>query len=108
MTGAEVEPMLKKGKGKASMTSTCLDLKPSYLVDLAAKPYTLRYRVPKLQKFDGSKCNTREHTVHLLDSMDPFAHNNDLCLRKFSKSLTDKAYTWFVNLKQGPVNDWEQ
>lgn len=27
------------------------------------------------------------------------ANNADLCMREFLKSLTERAYTWYVNLK---------
>lgn len=33
------------------------------------------------------------------------ANYPDLCLREFSKSLTKRGYTWYVNLKAGSVYD---
>ena len=35
--------------------------------------------------------------------MDPFAGNGDLCLREFSKSLIDRAYTWYSTLQPGSI-----
>ena len=32
--------------------------------------------------------------------------DDDLKLKEFSKSLTEKAYTWYVNLQPGLVNSW--
>lgn len=42
-----------------------------------------------------------------LDAMRPFAHNPELCLREFSKSLTNRAYVWNLNLKHGSIQDWD-
>ncbi|KAI5351846.1 hypothetical protein L3X38_004737 [Prunus dulcis] len=30
-----------------------------------------------------------------------------ICLREFSKSLTDRAYTWYTTLAQGFIYSWE-
>lgn len=45
--------------------------------------------------------------MRFLDLMGLFSHDVNLCLREFSKSLTDRAYTWYVNLKPGSVRNWE-
>lgn len=36
-------------------------------------------------------------------------YSNDikLCLREFSKSLTDRAYTCYLNAKSGSIQDWD-
>uniref|UniRef100_A0A2N9IRS3 RNA-directed DNA polymerase n=1 Tax=Fagus sylvatica TaxID=28930 RepID=A0A2N9IRS3_FAGSY len=39
------------------------------------------------------KGSAMEHISKFLDSMGPFAAHGDLCLREFSKSLVDRAYT---------------
>lgn len=39
--------------------------------------------------------------------MGAFSIYTTLYLRKFSKSLTDRAYTWYDNLKPGSVRDCE-
>lgn len=39
--------------------------------------------------------------------MGPFAHNLEFCLREFSKSLTDRTYVWYLNLKPGSIQDWD-
>ena len=48
-----------------------------------------------------------EHVNKFLDSMGPFAGNGDLCLREFSKSLTDHAYTWYSTLHSGSIAIWD-
>lgn len=90
------------------MPFVCLDFKPPCPTELAVKPYPMGYIVSKLQLFDGRRGNTWDHIVRFLDLMDPFAHDIELCLREFSKSLTDRAYTMYVNLKPGSVHYWEQ
>jgi hypothetical protein len=39
--------------------------------------------------------------------MGPYAGNGDLCLREFSKSLDDKAYTWYTTLPPRTVKTWK-
>ena len=39
--------------------------------------------------------------------MGPFAGNGDLCMRKFSKSLNDRAYTWYFTLQPGSIATWD-
>lgn len=46
-TRSEVEAMLEKEKENAFILFVYLDLKRPYLVELAAKPYSMVYVVPK-------------------------------------------------------------
>lgn len=50
--------MLQREKEKAFLSTTFLDLMPSYPAELAAKPYPLDV-VPEFQKFAGRKGNTK-------------------------------------------------
>uniref|UniRef100_A0A2N9IHQ7 Integrase catalytic domain-containing protein n=1 Tax=Fagus sylvatica TaxID=28930 RepID=A0A2N9IHQ7_FAGSY len=63
-----------------------------------------RERPPKEPRHFGSAV---EHISKFLDSMGPFAGNGGLCLREFSKSLVDRAYTWYAMLPEGSIRDWE-
>lgn len=61
--------------------------------------------MPHFQKFDGKKGYSHEYCpiyalLGLLDSIQNF-------LPEFFKSLTDRAYTWYVNLLSWLVHDWE-
>uniref|UniRef100_A0A2N9G4R5 RNA-directed DNA polymerase n=1 Tax=Fagus sylvatica TaxID=28930 RepID=A0A2N9G4R5_FAGSY len=47
------------------------------------------------------------HISKFVDSMGAYAGNGDLCLREFSKSLDDRAYTWYTTLPPGSVKVWE-
>lgn len=41
------------------------------------------------------------------DTLGPYATEKDLCLWKFSKSLCDRAYTWYIGLKLGSIPTWD-
>lgn len=86
---------------------TSLKLKPPYSTEVAAKPYLTEHKLPKFQKCNDRKDNTGEHVVRFLNFMGAHVQDVDLCLRKFSKSLNDKAYTRYVNSKSSMVHDWE-
>jgi hypothetical protein len=47
------------------------------------------------------------HISKFIDSMGAYAGNGDLCLREFSKSLDDRAYTWCTTLPPRSVKTWE-
>lgn len=94
---------IEERKGKCLYIS--IKLKPTYCANIATKPYPSEYKVPNLRSLTtgratpGSTCS--------LDSMGPHAHFANLYLKEFSKSLTDRTYTWYVNLKPGTVHDGE-
>lgn len=44
----------------------------------------------------------------MFDSMGPYPHAADFCLKELSKSLTDWAYTWYINIKVGVACNWAQ
>lgn len=98
MTNVEVKAMLRKENETALI---CLDLKPPYFAKAPAGCIE-----PTFQRFDGWNGSTQEHVVRFLDSKGPFAHD-DLCLGEFSKSMIDRAYTWYVSPKPGSIHDWE-
>ena len=41
-----------------------------------------------------------------IDTLGPYATDED-CLREFSKSLCDRAYTWYIGLKPGLIPTWD-
>uniref|UniRef100_A0A2N9F9Z4 RNA-directed DNA polymerase n=1 Tax=Fagus sylvatica TaxID=28930 RepID=A0A2N9F9Z4_FAGSY len=76
-------------------------------VTMSDEPYPEKYDTPNFSLFDGRKGSAVEHISKFLDSMGPFAGNGGLCLREFSKSLVDRAYTWYAMLPEGSIRDWE-
>ena len=53
------------------------------------------------------KGSAMEHISKFLNSMGPFAAHGKLCLREFSKSLVNRAYTWYMVLPAGFIKTWE-
>lgn len=73
--------MLLKEKETTSISSICLILKP---------PHTAKgYVTPQFQIFNGRRGNTSEHVVRNLGSIEAHAYYLELCMREFSKSLTN-------------------
>lgn len=56
--------------------------------------------------YDARSGNFKEHVFHFIETMGRHFHNIDICLKELSKSLTDKAHTWYANLKPSTVHDW--
>ena len=81
--------------------------KPPYPAKLLSKPYPEKYKTPTFALYDGRKGNAMEHVNKFMDSMGPFAGNRELCIREFSKSLTDRAYTWYSTLQPNSSPTWE-
>ena len=81
--------------------------KPPYPIKLLSKPYPEKYETPTFALYDGRKGNAMEHVSKFMDSMGPFAGDRELCIREFSKSLTDRAYTWYSTLQPNSIPTWE-
>uniref|UniRef100_A0A2N9II49 Retrotransposon gag domain-containing protein n=1 Tax=Fagus sylvatica TaxID=28930 RepID=A0A2N9II49_FAGSY len=81
--------------------------KPPYPIELLKEPYPEKYETPTFALFDGRKGSAIEHISKFLDSMGPFAAHGELCLREFSKSLVDRAYTWYTVLPVESIRTWE-
>ena len=58
-------------------------------------------------QYDGRKGSAVEHVSKFIDTLGPYAADNDLCLWEFSKSLCDYAYTWYIGLKPGSIPTWD-
>lgn len=90
LTRFEIEAILKKEN--ASTFSIPIEVMPPYPGEVAAELYSSRYRVPKFQKFDDRKKDSREYVVHFLHS-GTFTRQTIRYLREFSKSFINRAYT---------------
>ncbi|XP_021804720.1 uncharacterized protein LOC110749029 [Prunus avium] len=80
---------------------------PPYPSSLLQQPYPKGYETPGFFLFGGRKESPKEHVNRFLDALGPRASNHNLRLREFSKSLTDRAYTWYTTLAPGSVRSWE-
>ena len=59
-------------------------------------------------KFYGKRGNAKEYVVGFLDDLGVYASDQELKMREFSKSLTDRAYSWFVSLPANSIHTWEE
>ena len=78
-----------------------LDLKLPYNKRVAIKPYPKDYVSPKFILFNGKNGSAKEHLLKFIETLGVYGLDDDLKLKEFSKSLTEKAYTWYVNLQPG-------
>lgn len=103
VTKAKVQALVQQEKEEVSCITRYLSLMPPYPASTAAKPYPVGYTVPNFHKFDGRKGNTREHVFRFIKVMGPFSQRRTTIL----KSLIHRAYTWYLNLKSGLIQNCE-
>uniref|UniRef100_A0A2N9J359 RNA-directed DNA polymerase n=1 Tax=Fagus sylvatica TaxID=28930 RepID=A0A2N9J359_FAGSY len=107
VTMSDVANLLKQEREKNPKEPRLFVRKPPYPIELLKQPYPEKYVVPTFSRFDGRKGSALVHISKFIDSMGAYAGDGDLCLREFSKSLDDRAYTWYTTLPPGSVKTWE-
>jgi hypothetical protein len=107
VTMSDVANLLKQEREKNPKEPRLFVKKPPYPTELLKQPYPEKYVVPTFSRFDGRKGSALVHISKFIDSMGAYVGNGDLCLREFSKSLDDRAYTWYTTLPPGSVKVWE-
>ena len=107
VTMSNVANLLKQERERPPKEPRHFVRRPPYPIELLKEPYPEKYDTPTFALFDGRKGSAMEHISKFLDSMGPFAAYGDLYLREFSKSLVDKAYTWYTVLPTGFIRTWE-
>ena len=80
---------------------------PPYSASLVNCPYPKGYETPSFVLFDGGKGSPREYISRFIDVLGPHASDHNLRLREFSKTLTDRAYTWYTTLAPDSIRTWE-
>ena len=60
---------------------------------ILSKPYPERYEPQTFAQYDGRRGSAIEYVSKFIDTLSPYAANEDLCVQEFSKSLCDYAYT---------------
>ncbi|KAA8550222.1 hypothetical protein F0562_001906 [Nyssa sinensis] len=78
-----------------------------YPKEIALLPYPEGYTAPRFVRFDGKRGISYEHVHRFIESLNTYASDQNICLREFSKSLTDRAYTWYRKLSEGSIRNWE-
>ena len=94
--------------GSTAKNQQSIVRRPPYPIELLDKPYPKNYKTPIFVNYDGRKGNAIEHVNKFLDTVGQHAGNEELCLREFSKSLTDRAYTWYTRLPPGSIRTWDE
>uniref|UniRef100_A0A2N9ED87 RNA-directed DNA polymerase n=1 Tax=Fagus sylvatica TaxID=28930 RepID=A0A2N9ED87_FAGSY len=93
VTLSDVATLIEKEREKLLKETRHFVCRPPYPLELLNKPYPKNYEIPTFSLFDGRKGSALEHVSKFLDAMGPHVGDSNLCLREFSKSLTDRAYT---------------
>ena len=81
--------------------------RPFYPLRILSKLYPKRYEPRTFTQYDGRRGSVVEHISKFINSFSPYATDEDLCLREFSKFLCDQAYTWCIGLKLGSIPMWD-
>ena len=89
---ADVVALLEREKAKMSK-ERLFSRRPPYPMELLNKSYSKRYELSTFAQYNGRKGSAIEHMSKFMDIMGLYAGDEDLCLCKFSKSLSDRAYT---------------
>ncbi|CAL9001484.1 unnamed protein product [Prunus brigantina] len=88
------------GETQREMAETMMELK-----SLIAKLSEENERLPQEESAVAGKGkgNPKEHVNRFINALGPHAGDYNLRLREFSKSLTDRAYTWYTTLALGSI-----
>ena len=98
ITMAEVAALLEQKRARASKERFYVR-RPPYPLRVLSKPYLERYEPRAFAQYNGRKGSTVEHVSKFIDTLGPYATDENLCLWEFSKSLCDQAYTWYIGLE---------
>lgn len=109
ITLADVQALLSKEKAKTVLPSLpSSNICPPDLITILSLPYPEGYSPPKFVKFDSKECSALELVVRFIESLGAHRPNSNFHLREFSKFLTSRAYTWYVNLRPNSIATWEE
>ena len=100
---ANVNALLEQEREKLLGIPKKFSRDPPFPPELLGKPYPKGYETPKFHPFDGRNGSVVEHVSRFVHTMGPYAGDRELCLREFTKSLIDRAYTWYTTLRPGSI-----
>ena len=106
ITMGEVAALLEQERTRAPKVRFYAQ-RPPYPLRVLSKPYPERYEPRVFAQYDGRKGSAVEHISKFIDTLGPYTTDEDLCLQEFSKSLCDRAYTWYIGLKPGSIPTWD-
>ncbi|KAJ1396463.1 Retrotransposon gag domain [Sesbania bispinosa] len=103
-TQGELRRLLQAGKNNPNLT---FDLEPPLAEEILITPYPVGYQPPSFRKFDRTG-GAREHLMCFMDDLGVQRNNKELRLKEFSKSLSGRAFTWYVKLRPHSIKTWEE
>ncbi|CAL2248228.1 unnamed protein product [Prunus armeniaca] len=106
VTHEDVIAMLEKKLSRSQEDWKYLP-QPPYPSSVLQQPYPKGYEAPNFVLFNGRNGSPKEHVNRFIDALGPHGGDYNLRLREFSKSLTDRAYTWYTTLAPGSISSWE-
>ncbi|KAJ1379609.1 Retrotransposon gag domain [Sesbania bispinosa] len=83
------------------------DLEPPLVNEVLAAHYPTGYQPPSFRKFNGTG-NARKHLMCFLNDLGIHRDDKGLRLKEFSKSLAERAFTWYVKLRPRSIRTWEE
>ena len=92
ITMAEVAALLEQERARTPK-ERFYTRRPPYPLRVFSKPYPERYEPCAFVQYDGRKGSVVEHVSKFIDTLGPYAADEDLCLQEFSKSLCNRSYT---------------
>ena len=92
ITMAEVAALLEQERARMPK-ERFYTRRPPYPLKVLSKSYPERYEPRPFAQYDGRKGSAVEHMSKFIDTLGPYAVDENLCLWEFSKSLCDRAYT---------------
>ena len=104
---ANVAKLIEREQAKISKVPRHFVRQPPYPSELLHKPYPRNYEVPTFSLYNGRRGNALEHVSKFIDTMGLYASDSKLCLHKFFKPLSNKAYSWYITIPTGSIKSWE-
>lgn len=103
---ADIVALPEREKAKMSK-ERLFSRRPPYPIILLNKLYPERDELPTFAQYDRRKGNANEHMSKFMDTVRPYARDEDPCLCEFLKSLSDHAYTWYTSFRLGFILTWD-
>ena len=89
---ADVATLLEQERAKAPK-ERFYARRSLYPLRILSNPYLDIYEPRTFTQYDGRGGSVIENVSKFIDAFSPYVADEDLCLREFSKSLCDRAYT---------------
>ena len=105
---ADVNSLLEQEREKLLGVPKLFSWDPLFLLELLGKPYPKGYEPPKFHPFDGRNGSVVEHVSRFIHTLGPYVGDKELCLRESTKSVVDRAYTWYITLRLGSIKTWDE